>query len=95
MLAAEVTTPVPSISNELSNYRREKLPAVLACLRCWLWGLEYRIIKKMAKTLRSGCRTQISLYLSLEPVMSGYLYSIVYRIYTAMLSRVADEKKNS
>ena len=36
MLAAEVTTPVPSRSNDPSNHKREKLPAVLACLGCWL-----------------------------------------------------------
>ena len=39
MLAAEVTTPVPSRSNDPSNHKREKLPAVLACLGCWLAGL--------------------------------------------------------
>ena len=39
MLAAEVTTPVPSRSNDPSNLKREKLPAVLACLGCWLGGL--------------------------------------------------------
>ena len=54
---------------------------------------KYGIIKKVAKTLRSRCWTQISLYSLLEPVMSGYLYSIVYRIYTVILSRVADKKK--
>ena len=36
MLATEVTTPVPSRSNDPSNHKREKLPAVLACLRYWL-----------------------------------------------------------
>ena len=36
MLAAEVITPVPSRSNDPSNHKREKLPAVLACLGCWL-----------------------------------------------------------
>ena len=36
MLVAEVTTTVPSRSNDPSNHKREKLPAVLACLRYWL-----------------------------------------------------------
>ena len=36
MLAAEVTTPVPSRLSDLTNHKREKLPMVIACLRCWL-----------------------------------------------------------
>ena len=36
MLAAEVTTPVPSRSNDPSNHKREKLPAVLVCQGYWL-----------------------------------------------------------
>ena len=39
MLAAEVTTPVPSRSSDPTNHKREKLPTVLACLGYWLWGL--------------------------------------------------------
>ena len=81
MLAAGVTTPVPSRSSDPSNHKREKLPTVLACLRYWLWELG-KTEKKVAKTLFNGCRIQIFLYLLLEPVMSGSLYSIVYRICT-------------
>ena len=36
MLAAEVTTPVPSRSNDPSNHKGEKLPELLACLGYWL-----------------------------------------------------------
>ena len=36
MLAAEVTTPVPSRSSDPTNHKREKLPTVLACLGYWL-----------------------------------------------------------
>ena len=39
MLAAEVTTPVPSRSSDPTNHKREKLPTVLACLRYWLGKL--------------------------------------------------------
>ena len=39
ILVAEVTTPVPSRSNDPSNHKREKLPAVLVCLGYWLGGL--------------------------------------------------------
>ena len=39
MLAAEVTTPVPSRSSDPSNHKGEKLPTVLACLRYWLGEL--------------------------------------------------------
>ena len=39
MLAAEVTTPVPSRSSDPSNHKWEKLPTVLACLRYWLGEL--------------------------------------------------------
>ena len=47
MLAAEVTTPVPSRSNDPSNHKREKLPTVLACLRCWLWGIDKKSINQL------------------------------------------------
>ena len=39
MLAAEVTTPVPSRSSDPTNHKREKLPMVLACLRYWFGEL--------------------------------------------------------
>ena len=39
MLAAEVTTPVPSRSSDPTNHKREKLPTVPACLRYWLGEL--------------------------------------------------------
>ena len=59
------------------------------------WGTRLIIIindneTKVAKALYNVCRILISLYLLLEPVMSGYLYSIVYGICTIVLSRVAD-----
>ena len=56
MLAAEVTTPVPSRSSDPTNHKREKLPTVLACLRYWLGKLilTNAVIQSIANFFRGG-----------------------------------------
>ena len=44
MLVAEVTTPVPSRSNDPSNHKREKLPMVLVLPGILAWGTRLIII---------------------------------------------------